>query len=155
LFGIDTERGLSCVMQHRESAEDATYHTAVDNLWLLPAGPNPLANQDAYSADRFAALLREVREQYDMIVIDTEPFLAVSDPCVIASRTDAVLLALRPTKDSRWRSTRAKEMLEAVGVEAWGVVMNNVGGSGAKRYHDASPDYDTAYWHPANPKTRK
>lgn len=155
LFGIDAERGLSCVMQQHESVEDATYRTTVDNLWVLPAGPNPLASQDAFSSDRFAAILSEVSKLYDMVIIDTEPLLAVSDPCVIAARVDAVLMALRPTKDGRWRSTRAKEMLAAVGVEPLGVVVNNIGGAGARNYRDSAPDYDVNYWKPMTNETRK
>ena len=140
ILGVAAERALTSQFSSGEPLIDAATCTAVENLWLLPAGPLPTEDCELFSSSQFAELLDVARQRYDFVLIDTEPLLAVSDPCVIASQVDRLLMALRPTSDSRYRANRAKEMLEALGIKPLGVVVNCVGGEAARSYraeHDA------------------
>ena len=144
MFGIDTERVRSAFTSS-QPAGAAAVTTPIDNLSLLPADALRIASREVFASPQFGQLLASAREQYDVVLIDTEPLLAVSDPRVIASQVDGVLLALRPTKDSRWRAERAKEMLDAIDVQPIGVVVNGVGGPSAKAYRDDLNGYDRDY----------
>src|SRR5262249_17905842 len=64
-------------------------------------------------------------------VVDTPPLLAVTDPCVVASRVDGVLLTLKLGKNSRPVAERAKEILAGLGATMIGVVVNGVAGKDA------------------------
>ena len=64
---------------------------------------------------------------------------------MIASLVDGVLMALKPTSDSRLRAERAKETLETIDVQPLGVVVNGIGGASARAYKDNLSVYDQAY----------
>jgi Mrp family chromosome partitioning ATPase len=108
----------------------------------LPSDPLRTDGSEWLASSQFAHLLGSVREQFDVVLIDTEPLLAVSDPRVIASQVDGVLLVLKPTNDSRWRAERAKEMLDAIDVHPIGVVVNGVGGPTSRTYRDEWKAFD-------------
>ena len=141
IFGIDSEKALSSTFTAGRPMSEAIHATAVDNLWLLPAGAL-LADDEFFASPRFAKLLASVRDEYDVVLIDTEPLLAVSDSCVIAAQVDAVVMALKPTRDSRWRAERALEVLDGLGVQPIGLVVNGVGGKDSRAYRDELSDYE-------------
>ena len=64
-------------------------------LWVIPSGPLPPNPSDLLSSERFRNLLAKIRENVDIVLIDTPPVLAVSDPLVVATATDGVLLVCR------------------------------------------------------------
>jgi hypothetical protein len=54
-------------------------------------------------------------------------------------------MALRPTKDSRWSAERAKEVLDGIGVEPIGLVVNGIGGTDSRAYRDELGDYEQVH----------
>ncbi len=142
IFGIDPEAAGSSTFTAGRPLSEAIQQTAIDNLWLLPVGLLVTDGSELFASAQFTKFLTSVREEYDVVLIDTEPLLAVSDSCVVASQVDGVVMALRPTKDSRWRAERAKEVLDGIGVQPLGLVVNGVGGTDARAYRDESSDYE-------------
>jgi capsular exopolysaccharide synthesis family protein len=134
IFGVAADTGLCSAYLQGKPLIDAATPTAVENLWLLPAGAVPAGNCELFASPQFAELLAAGRQRFDVLLIDSGAVLAVSDPCVIGSQVDGVLLTLRPTRDSRWRAQRAKEILESVGVTPLGVVVNDVGAKITQSY---------------------
>src|SRR5262249_14115341 len=59
-----------------------------------------------------------------LVIVDTPPLLAVTDPAVVASRVDGVLLVLRMTRITRHGAEQAKDVLDSVGARVLGVVVN-------------------------------
>jgi Mrp family chromosome partitioning ATPase len=116
----------------------------VDGLWLLPAGPSLSDPSKLFTSPKFPELIQAVRENYDYVLIDTAPLLVVSDPCVVASWADRVLLALRLTKDVRRRAMRAKEILDTLEARPVGVVVNGIGGAGSRGYPYEAYGYQVA-----------
>src|SRR5206468_9437546 len=111
--------------------------TAVANLSLLPAGPPPPNPAELLTSPRFASLLELLREQYDFVIVDTPPLLAVTDASVVAPRVDGVLLLIRLRKGDRPAAERAREILATLRANVLGVVVNGVdrpAGSGAYGY---------------------
>jgi hypothetical protein len=72
------------------------------------------------------AFLREVREQYDIVLIDTPPVLPVTDSAVVAAQADGVILVYQAGKVGRLVLKRAKVHLESARANVWGVVLNDV-----------------------------
>ena len=139
LFGIVApEKGVVSTVMLDEEPADCTYPTAVENLWLMPLGPQPAGPCELFTTARFADLIQIVRDKYDYVLIDSGP-LDVSDPCVIASRVDGVLLTLRLNKDSRRRAKRASKLLDTLDLKLAGVIVNGIGAAAAKTYHGELP----------------
>jgi capsular exopolysaccharide synthesis family protein len=142
IFGLEGSAGMSSVISGEVDLADAVQTTAIQHLSILPCGPRPDNPSELLSLPRFKELLDLFRQQYDFVLIDTPPLMAVTDPCAVAARVDGVLLTLRIKKKGRPNALRATEILESLGVNVLGVVVNGVGerigygyGSGTDRYH--------------------
>lgn len=133
LFGLKNEIGLSNVLEGDMEVMDVIEDSVVENLSILPCGRRLTNPGDQIGSARFEALFGFLREKFDLVIVDTPPLLAVTDPAEIAKHTDAVLLVIRLTKDSRVTATRASEMLRAVGATPAGVVINGLA-QGQGRY---------------------
>lgn len=126
IFGVSAEVGLASVIAHEAELVDAIQETKVSGLWLLPCGPLPPDPADLLTSPRLPELLDLLRCQYDYVLIDTAPVLAVTDACVVAPRVDGVLLLVRISKNGGPLAVRAKEILSTVGAKTLGVVVNAV-----------------------------
>jgi capsular exopolysaccharide synthesis family protein len=127
LFGLRAELGLTSVIVGECGPQEAVLPTAVPHLAVLPCGPRPTNPAELLTSPKFEELLNELRGQYDFVLVDSPPLLAVTDPCVVAARADGVLLTIRVSKNGRPAAERAKEMLAGLGANVLGVVVNGIG----------------------------
>lgn len=126
LFGLSAPTGLASVLAGEAPLEGAIQETAVPGLFVLPCGPIPPNPAELLTSPRFQEVLSLIRDRYDLVLIDTPPMLAVSDPAVVAPRVEGVLIVLRYSKDGRPSAQRAKQILDTLGVTVLGVVVNAV-----------------------------
>jgi capsular exopolysaccharide synthesis family protein len=124
IFGIQSKVGLSNVIVDEVELADAVQASPVENLWILPAGPHPPNPSELLTLPRFEQFVDLVRQQYDFVLLDSPPLLAVSDPAVIAPRADGVLLAMRVTKNGRPQAIHARAVLNSLGVQVLGLALN-------------------------------
>jgi capsular exopolysaccharide synthesis family protein len=106
--------------------------TSVVGLSILPCGALPSNAANLLSGTRMKVLLQELREQYDIIVLDTPPVLATADAGIVASLTDGVLLVVRAGATDKNAAQRACQQLANVGARVIGTVLNDPGGQVAK-----------------------
>jgi tyrosine-protein kinase Etk/Wzc len=86
------------------------------------------------SLDRLRRLVDEIREVVDVVVIDTPPVLAVSDPLIISTNSDAVLMVCRAGGTRIDALKRSAEVLEQGNVRLVGVVVNQQSSRGLDSY---------------------
>jgi capsular exopolysaccharide synthesis family protein len=127
VFGLAADVGLASVITGDAELAAAVQPTAIPNLSLLPCGPRPFNPAEVLTQPRLKELLDATRGQYDFILIDTPPLLAVSDPSIVAPRVDGVLLTVRISKTARPQAVRAREILDGLGAKTLGVVVNRAG----------------------------
>jgi succinoglycan biosynthesis transport protein ExoP len=106
--------------------------TSIAGLSVLPCGALPSNAANLLSGTRMRVLLQEMREQFDIIVLDTPPVLATADAGIVASLTDGVLLVVRAGATDRNAAQRACQQLANVGARVIGTVLNDPGGEVAK-----------------------
>lgn len=95
-------------------------------LWLLAGGrraPNPA---ELLSGNAFPKLLADAREQFDRIIIDSAPILAVSDTLLMAPHVQSVCLVVRAARTPRNAVVRSLAMLETSGARPVGLVLNRL-----------------------------
>ena len=126
LFDLNQDVGACTVIEGKAELKDAIQATEVENLWCMPTGPKPPNPSELLTSPRFQELLDTLRGQYDFILVDTPPILAVTDPSAVAARVDGVLLTIRISKKSRAVAVRAIETLNTLGAGVLGVVVNGV-----------------------------
>ena len=122
----DCKYGLAAVIAGQADPVDSALATEIPNLFFLPAHERPLNPSELLSTPQFKNLLDVLRDRFDIILIDTPPLLAVSDPCAVAARVDGVLLALRIRKGVQQCATRAMEMLRGVDANVLGTIINSM-----------------------------
>jgi len=95
-FRIGKGLGLSSVLSGKATLKEAVVQWSdLPNLHILPSGPVPPLPSELLGSKEMEALLAQVRSDYDFVIIDTPPVLAVTDASVLGRLTDAAILIIR------------------------------------------------------------
>jgi len=134
LFGNSNRNGLTTALFNQKPLKEIVQHTAVDNLFIVHAGPMPPNPSELLSSPQMASLLEEARNSYDVIILDTPPIISVTDAQVVAVMSDGVVLIVQAGQVSKDYVLKAKSLLDHVNAKLLGVVLNNVNRSHADSY---------------------
>lgn len=124
-FRTENHIGLSNVLTRQTSLEEAVTVTAQDKLWVLPSGPIPPNPSELLGSKGMNNLLEQAKREYDVIILDTPPVLAVTDAQVLSNLADGVVLVVSSGKTETDAAKKAKELLESAKSKILGVVLNN------------------------------
>jgi polysaccharide biosynthesis transport protein len=152
LFHARHEIGTADVLAGEIRLENAVQASPVANLWLLTSGNHPPNPAETLSSARFEQLLSVARNEFDFILVDTPPLLVVSDPCIVAPRTDGIVLVARTNKNTRAALRQANQLIRQHGMNLFGVVVNAVQAE-AGEYSTYSGNY-AEYLQPAQRPVR-
>lgn len=127
LFQVEQQPGLTNVLIGQKSFDESVTAVAdVPNLFLLTCGINPPNPAELLGSERMHALLQQLRDQYTMILIDTPPVNAVTDPSVLARFVDGAMLVIRSAETQCGSALVAAEQLRRVEAPVLGIILNNV-----------------------------
>lgn len=138
---VDYELGLSNYLTSDIELKDVVVKTSTPNLYMLPAGPLPNDPSGVLGSSRMAQLLSEVNKRFDIVLFDSPPVLGVSDASLLVSKVDATLVVLQPSKMPLKALLRMRSIIQNVGGQIMGLVMNNVDISSDSQYQ-----YYTTYY---------
>jgi succinoglycan biosynthesis transport protein ExoP len=125
LFALSNpEQGIAAVIAGRAELAAVARPSGVDNLTIYPCGARPDNPAELLTCKHFPEVLAQLQQQYDYVLLDTPPVLAVSDPVAVAARVDEVILVFRMRRDARSALERTKQDIQAVGGRILGVVVN-------------------------------
>lgn len=134
-FQLSNRFGLSSFLSRQSNLEDVIQETEVPNLYVITAGPIPPNPAEMLNSNSMTRLMEQLRQQFDMILIDTPPILAVTDAQLLASKSDGVLLVINSGKVKKDIAIKAKENLMRVNARMLGVVLNNVKRKTSEEYY--------------------
>jgi len=124
-FGCANEPGLSnCLTGGANYAEVLRVYPGIDSLFLLPAGPTPPNPSEMIGSERFAALLTELKKEFDYIFIDSPPVLFVTDAQLLSAHVDGYVLVTRSGKTTKRELQRSLGMMQTAGAVPLGIVVN-------------------------------
>lgn len=118
--------GLSNYLTSDIPLQQAVFRTEVENLYLMPSGPQPIDPSGILSSQRMDQLLAETSKRFDVVLVDSPPVLGVSDASILVSKVDATIVVLQPRKMPLKALLRTKSIINNVGGQIIGLVMNNV-----------------------------
>lgn len=124
----------SCLAGSAEPGDAIVEIPGAPGLYALLAGYSPPYPSEMLASRRMQELLRRWRSEFDYIVIDTPPVLAVTDAVICASAADAVVLVARSSKTGRQSLLRAREILQRANARIVGALVNDVGVDSASYY---------------------
>ncbi len=125
-LGVNNNFGLTNVLLRDVPIEETIKATTVPNLHFLPSGKLPRSSVGLMEAQRMRELVKNLKTRYDYVFFDSPPIVGVSDASILASEMDGVLLIVQYRQYPRAISSRAKRILDNVGANAVGVVLNNI-----------------------------
>jgi succinoglycan biosynthesis transport protein ExoP len=137
----DAVRGLSDMLLGELSMDVVMLTPGMDNLQIMPAGTNPLNPAELLSSHATGSLMDELREEYDVILIDAPPVIPVTDAAIMAEHADGVLMVYEVGKVGRDVLKRAVNHLDSVRAKVWGIVMNDIRAEGQISLRDADYQY--------------
>jgi len=132
-LGVDGDVGLVDVLTGKSELEDALQKWSRKDQFVLPAGPLPPNAAELLGSSAMAKLMVELREQFDMVIIDSPPLLPVTDASVLARHADGALVVVRHARTTRHQLDAAIDSLRAVQARILGTVINRVPGPRRRR----------------------
>lgn len=134
-YQLTNRYGLSSYLSHQVELQDVIQESELTNLYIMTAGPIPPNPAEMLGSKSMSSLLEALREQFDVILIDAPPVLAVTDAQLLASQSDGVLLVINSGKVKKDIAIKAKESLTRVNARMLGVVLNNVKRKASEEYY--------------------
>ncbi|MCA3700202.1 GumC family protein [Brevundimonas sp.] len=134
LLAVEPEHGLVEVLNGSVSLDGALMLDEPSGAWVLPLAKNSFTPRDVFGSPEMDRLLATLRQNFDLVILDTAPVLAVSDTRLIAAKSDAVVFL------ARWRATPEKaiaaalKVLEQAGAHVAGVGLTQVDMKAQARY---------------------
>ena len=125
-FQVRNTLGLTSVLVGQTTLDEALQQTMVPRVRVLASGQIPPNPSELLGSRRMQAVLNELRERADLVLIDAPPVVAVTDAGLLARLVDGCLLVISIGKTPRDMAVSAKEQLEQVGARVLGVVANRV-----------------------------
>ena len=146
IFNLVNNQGLVNVVRQEQPWDVCACPSGQEGLWILPSGPVPPNPAELLASPLFTQFLETARQEFDLVLVDSPPLLAVTDPCIVAGRMDGVILTLRLSRQGRPQAERACEIMKSLKVNVYGVVVNGVTRQlGGGLYTSEQYDYTESY----------
>lgn len=126
ILGVSNRFGLTNVLLRDVPVEEAIKATSVPNLHFLPSGRLPRTSLGVLDPKRIGELISSLKSKYDVVLIDTPPLVGISDSSIIAKETDGAIIVVQYRKYPREMLSKARQMIESLGVKVVGAVLNNI-----------------------------
>ncbi|MGE8545550.1 MAG: polysaccharide biosynthesis tyrosine autokinase [Acinetobacter johnsonii] len=145
-FNLDTQPGLTELLNGQQSLETVIRHTEVPGLSVISRGKSPANPSELLSSNQFKNLLEQMSEKFDHVIIDTPPVLAVTDGIIISQYTGVNLVIARYAKTQMKELELTLNRFEQAGVKVNGFILNDIQRSSAGYGYG----YNYAYAYKAN-----
>ena len=125
-FGVPREPGLSKAMSGSMPVEEAIHHDVIDNLDFIATGALPPNRSEFLLHLNFGNLLEAVSAQYDLVLIDPPPILAVADALIIGAHAGSVFIVTRSGVTTEDEINESIKRLNQAGISPQGVLFNDM-----------------------------
>ncbi|WP_457934135.1 polysaccharide biosynthesis tyrosine autokinase [Pseudoalteromonas sp. SCSIO 43210] len=125
-FGLKWDDGLSDYLSGRLNLEQVTKPTKVEGLSVITRGQIPPNPSELLMHSNFSKLIEEINAAYDIVIIDTPPILAVTDPAIVSAHTGTTLLVARFGQNHLREIELTRNRFEQNGIDVKGLVFNGV-----------------------------
>jgi capsular exopolysaccharide synthesis family protein len=146
LFKVANNLGLTNYLLKQNTIAEIVQTTNVPNLDFMASGKLPNSSMGILGSAQMKEMIAELRQRYDFIFFDSPPILGVSDASILASEVDLVIQVIQYRRYPQPMTIRAKQMIEKVGGNFVGIVLNNINMSQDEGYYYYSGYYHDYYY---------
>ncbi|MFP5393608.1 MAG: polysaccharide biosynthesis tyrosine autokinase [Gammaproteobacteria bacterium] len=125
-FGVERDQGLSRVLTTGGALDEIIHRDVIDNLDFIPTGPTPPNRAEFLQRLNLGSLLETVRHDYDIVLIDPPPLLAVADALVIGAHAGAVYILARAGVTTEVDINESIKRLNHAGISPQGLLFNDL-----------------------------
>jgi len=125
-FGVNWDNGLSDVLSSKQEFTQSVKSTPVENLDIITRGQVPPNPSELLMHPRFAELMEWASKDYDLVIVDTPPVLAVTDPSIVGAFAGTTLMVARYGQNTIKEIDVARNRFEQSGIEVKGVIFNAI-----------------------------
>ena len=126
LLGTTNDNGLSDVLVGKATLESSAKRTTIANLDLIPRGQVPPNPSELLMSERFSELLKWGSANYDLVLIDTPPILAVTDAAIVGRHAGTSLMVTRYAVNTLKEVETSLNRFEQNGITVKGVILNSI-----------------------------
>jgi len=139
---VSNNIGLTNYLLKQNKLEEVIQTSSVPMLDFMASGKLPSTSMSILGSTQMKEMVAELKQRYDFIFFDSPPILGVSDASVLASEVDMVIQVIQYRRYPQPMSIRAKQLIEKVGGNLIGILLNNINMSQDESYY-----YYTGYYH--------
>lgn len=126
IFNLNRSNGISNYLVGKIDLEDAIFNTEIDNLYVMPSGTLPPNPSELLGSKAMKECIRNLKDQFDIILFDSPPIMAVTDAAVLSSEVDGVILVVKAGQTDRNAVVRSYEILKNIPNHILGALLNVV-----------------------------
>jgi capsular exopolysaccharide synthesis family protein len=138
--------GLTDLLLNKQvSLDQVIQKTKLPTLDFLPSGKLPSSSMSILGSAQMKDVINQLKQRYAFVFFDSPPLLGVSDASILASEIDMVLQVIQYRRYPMPMTLRAKQMVQKVGGNLLGLVLNNINMSQDENYYYYSGYYEYEY----------
>ncbi|HFV9243224.1 TPA: polysaccharide biosynthesis tyrosine autokinase [Enterobacter bugandensis] len=145
IFKLNNQHGVSSVLGGSVEWQDAIQRFEKGGFDVLTCGPQPSHPVELLMNERFQTVMSRIDKEYDIVIVDTPPVLAVTDALLVARAAATTLLVARFGKTSVKEIENCRKRLQQMGVQVEGAILNDIVKSAAFYYHSGYSHYNYGY----------
>lgn len=126
MLRLGNDKGLSNILAEGAAVSKLIQSTRIEGLDVLTSGPRPSNPAEMLNSHSFSSLLKQLGVQYDRVIVDTAPVLAVTDSPIVATVCDATVFVVRMDKTTGPDLRHAIERIQSVGGKLLGLALNDM-----------------------------
>ncbi len=150
-FELSRDPGITTILTQEQTREQVMRDSGVENLWVIPSGPIPPNPTEMLGSQAMKDLVAELSDEFDMVLLDSPPVVAVTDAAILSSFIQSTLLVVELGRARASGVNRAVDLLEKVNANLMGLVTNNI--SAGYRYDYGY--YSTYYYSESGEKKKR
>ena len=125
-MGVTNSVGLTNILVQNVLKEDCIAVSPIKNLYILTSGPVPPNPAELLGTKKMRDFIEELKREFDMVLIDAPPVLAVTDAQILSTIADGVILVASYGEAQKNALVDAKQLIDKVGGKVIGIVFNKV-----------------------------
>jgi len=125
-MGITNAVGLTNILVQNVKKEDCMIKTTVNNLFIITSGPVPPNPAELLGTKKMQGFLEELKSEFDLVLIDAPPVLAVTDAQILSTLVDGVVFVASYGEAQKTAVADSKQLIDKVGGKVLGIVFNKV-----------------------------
>jgi capsular exopolysaccharide synthesis family protein len=146
MLRVTNDIGLTNYLLRQNALEEVIQTTSLPTLDFLASGKLPSSSLGILSSAQMKDLIGELKQRYDFVFFDSPPIMGVSDASILASEVDMTLQVIQYRRYPQPMNIRAKQLIEKVGGNLVGIVLNNINMSQDESYYYYSGYYHDYYY---------